>query len=176
MILGAKCRLPFFSRRSDLFLFDDFIFSCSTILLGDCCFSGLGFFSLLAQQFLQHFNAFIHVFFLQQERRQKAQNRILGDVKEHALCQALLNQRTRRNVEHQALNEAAAAALASNGIFLDQTLKLLAQVATNFFDIFQKVFLFHDRQVFESDAACQWATSKGGAVLAGRNCVGELLF
>src|ERR1700681_1024200 len=54
---------------------------------------------LLAQQLPQNFDAFIHVFFLQQERRQEAQDRVLGRVEEHALRQALLHQPTRGNVE-----------------------------------------------------------------------------
>src|SRR6266851_9139822 len=39
----------------------------------------------LAQQLLQHFDAFIHMFFLEQERRQEAQDCVLGRVEEYAL-------------------------------------------------------------------------------------------
>src|ERR1700730_6558823 len=136
----------------------------------------LRFLPFLAQQLLQYFDAFVHMFFLQQERRQEAQDRVLGRVEEHTLDQSLLYQWTRGNVEHQALNEPAAARFAGRGVLRDEFLELLMQVAANSRDVFEQVLFFYDCQIFEPDAAGQRTTAEGSAVLSGRNRGGEVFF
>ena len=136
----------------------------------------LRFLPLLAQQLLQYFDAFIHVLFLEQKWRQEAQDGVLGRVEEHALRQSLLYQWARGNVEHEALNESAAARFAGCGVLIDQFPELLMQIAADLLDIFKQVFLFDDCQILKSDAARQWTAAKGGAVLSGRNRGGEMLF
>src|ERR1700675_3337310 len=121
----------------------------------------LRFLPLLAQQLLQYFDAFVHMFFLQQEWRQEAQDRVLGRVEEHALRQALLHQWTRGNVEHETLNESATSRFAGRGGFGDQFLELLMQVAADLQDVFEQMLLFDNRQIFEPDATRQRAASKG---------------
>src|SRR5215467_14286068 len=39
--------------------------------------------ALFSQQFLQHAHSFVHLLFLQQERRQEAKNCILSDIKQN---------------------------------------------------------------------------------------------
>src|ERR1700675_3951190 len=134
------------------------------------------FLPLLAQQLLQHFDAFIHVFFFEEKWRQEAQDRVLGRIEEYALRQALLHQWTRGNVEDQALNESAAARFVGRGVLADEFLKLLMQIPAALPDIFQQMLFFYDRQIFEPYAAGQRTASKGGAVLSGRNRGGEVFF
>src|SRR5260370_21649908 len=136
----------------------------------------LRFLPFLAQQLLQYFDAFVHMFFLQQERRQEAQDRVLGRVEEHTLGQSLLYQWTRGDVEHQALNEPAAARFAGRGVLRDEFLELLMQVAANLRDVFEQVLFFYDCQIFEPDAAGQRTTAEGSALLSGRNRGGEGFF
>src|SRR5208282_783466 len=140
----------------------------------DLCSRARRFLPLLAQQLLQHSDAFIHVLFFQQERRQEAQDRVLGRVEQYALRQSLLHQWPCGNVEHEALNESAAARFAGSGILVDQFLELLMQVPANLHDVFEQMLFFDDRQIFEPDTARQRTAAKGSAVLSGRNSGGEV--
>src|ERR1700690_4670249 len=103
---------------------------------------------------------------LEQKRRQEAQDRILRNIKEDTLCQALLHQRTRRNIEPQPLHESAATSLAGSSVLADECLKLLLQIASNLGNILQQVLLFDDGEIFESDAASQRTSAKSSAVLS----------
>src|SRR5208337_5664091 len=87
---------------------------------------------------------------------------------------ALLHQWTRGNLEHEALNQSAAARFTGRGVLRDQFLELLMQVSSNLHDVFEQVFFFNDGQIFEPDAAGQRTAAEGGAVLSGRNRGGEV--
>src|ERR1700675_944588 len=89
----------------------------------------LRFLPFLAQQLLQYFDSFVHMFFLQQERRQAEKDRVQGRVEEQDLGNSLLYEWTRGNVEHQAMNEPAEVRFAGRGVLRDEFLELLMQVA-----------------------------------------------
>jgi hypothetical protein len=131
------------------------------------CYLALVFLPFLAQQLLQHSDAFIHVLFLQQKRRQEAQDCVLGHIEEHALRETLLDQRTRGNIEHEALNEPAAPRFTGGCVLADQLLELQMQIAADLSDVFEQVLFFDDSQVFEGDAACQRTAAESSAVLSG---------
>ena len=75
----------------------------------------LGFPPLLAQEFLQHADALVHVLLFQQKRRQESQHGVLGAVKEHTLSQGLFHDGTGRNIKLQALNQAPASRFLGGG-------------------------------------------------------------
>jgi len=112
---------------------------------------------------------------VQQERRQKAEDRILSHIEEDSFSQGLLHKRTRRNVKHQALNKSASASLASRGIFSYQSLKLLMQIAADAGDVLQQTLFFHRCQILKANAAREWASAKRGAMLPRRNRRSEVL-
>src|SRR5947209_8729858 len=93
----------------------------------------------------------------QQERRQETNDRVLRAVEQHSLCQGSIDNRARRNLQLNSLNESSAANSDGSGLLLDDFLQLLLQVSANFVHILQQLLIFDDRQVFQRHAASQGA-------------------
>src|ERR1700722_1363326 len=129
---------------------------------------------LLPQQFLQHANPFVHVLLLQQERGQEANHGILGAVEEHTFRQTCVDNRTRRDLQLNPLDETAPAYFRGGCALLRQRFQLLLQVRTHFVYVLEQLLFFHDRQKFQGDAAGQRTSAESGAMLPWRNRRGKL--
>lgn len=80
---------------------------------------------LSAQEFAEDANPFVDVLLLQQERREEANDRVMGAVEEHALGESLLDNRAAWNLEIDSLDESAPAHFFRGGVIVHQLLKLL---------------------------------------------------
>src|SRR5579863_1335907 len=136
----------------------------------------LCFTPLLTQELLQDANTFVHMLFLQQERRKESQYGVLGAVEQHALTEGLLHDGTGWGIKLQALNQAPATRFPGDSVAFSQQFQLLLQVSTDAGDVLQQPFFFYYREILQRDTAGERAAAEGGSVLPGGNRRGEFLF
>src|SRR6266576_5233403 len=110
------------------------------------------------------------------EGRQEADDGVMRAVEQNTLGEALLDNGTRRDLQLDALNEAATPNFFRGRVVFDELLQLLRQVATDLVHIRQQIFFFQDRQIFESDTTSQRTSAERCAMLSGRDCRREFLF
>src|SRR5579863_3363791 len=135
---------------------------------GSSCFG-----RFLPEQLLENADALVHMLFFQQEGRQETHNRILRGIEQNAFGEACIHDGTRRNFELNALNEPAAPHSDGRSAFCHETFEFLPQISADPVDVVEQLFFFHDGQELERDTACQRAPAEGGAMLTGRDRVGE---
>src|SRR5579864_7088954 len=121
----------------------------------------------LAEKFFQQAHAAVHVFLLQQERRQESEHDLRRAVEQYARRHRFIDDRARRDRELKRLDEATAPRLFCDSEFLHDQIQLVAQVCSDAVDLVEETVVLDHSQKFERDAAGERSTAECGAVLAG---------